>query len=151
MKIREWRFDEGLSAHRSASLLMMLPSSFRRFPGDSSIAPLSENKGSGPTAENPGNVHPVNDPGAGQYPPESEEHQQGPSIYRSIENPYALKEAMNKLESALDEIIKLFKGEGQTLSKDGDFAEGNAAYVPEYVRLLKLDGRLTCVDVSMIF
>lgn len=45
----------------------------------------------------------------------------------SIENPYALKEAINKLESALDEILGLFQGERDTLAKDGSFSKGKEA------------------------
>jgi hypothetical protein len=45
----------------------------------------------------------------------------------SIENPYALKEAIGKLESALDEILGLFQGERDTLAKDGAFGKGKEA------------------------
>lgn len=93
----------------------------RRFEGDADIAPISTNKGSGnPTAENPGDVHPAVDPVSNPHPAKT----QGRSIFHSIENPYLLKEALNKLESALDEVIGIFQGEGKTLSKDGDFDEG---------------------------
>jgi hypothetical protein len=53
--------------------------------------------------------------------------EQGDTIFHSIENPYALKEAVNKLESALDEILSLFKGERDTLAKDGSFNAGKEA------------------------
>lgn len=101
--------------------------SCRRFPGDAQIAPPSDNTNlasqSGPTAENPGNVHPAVDPKSDPNPPK----QEGRSIFNSIENPYALREAMTKLESSLDEIISLFQGEGDTLGKDGGFTKGKEA------------------------
>ncbi|UZJ53943.1 hypothetical protein CBS101457_003263 [Exobasidium rhododendri] len=90
------------------------------FEGDASIAPLGVNKGPEPTAENPGGVHPPGDMESDPHPPK----QQGASIFHSIENPYALQEALNKLESSLDEIISMFQGEGNTLAKDGDFLKG---------------------------
>ena len=96
------------------------------FPGDGSVATGVVNKGPGASAENPGGVHPTTDAKSGSYMPERTEGQQGPSIFHAIENPYALKEALNKLEASLDEVIDLFKGEGSTLSKDGDFAQGKA-------------------------
>lgn len=50
--------------------------------------------------------------------------QEGGSIFQSIENPYALQEAINKLEASLDEIILLFRGERDTLASDGGFEKG---------------------------
>lgn len=50
--------------------------------------------------------------------------QEGSSIFQSIENPYALQEAINKLESSLDEVIHLFQGERETLASDGGFDKG---------------------------
>jgi len=106
-----------LSSERAFTLLSF-PCS--RFEGDASIASLQVNKGGGATAENPGDVHPPGDWESNPHPAK----QQGASIFHSIENPYALKEAINKLESSLDEIISLFQGEGNTLAKDGDFSKG---------------------------
>lgn len=93
------------------------------------MASLSTNLGGGATTENPGNVHPTSDPSTGHYPPSTAEGQKGPSIFNAIENPYMLRESINKLESALDDIIGLFGKEGETLSKDGDFTEGKQACV----------------------
>ena len=50
--------------------------------------------------------------------------QEGSSIFQSIENPYKLQESINKLESALDEVISMFQGERQTLASDGGFEKG---------------------------
>lgn len=50
--------------------------------------------------------------------------QEGSSIFQSIENPYALQEAINKLEGSLDEVIRLFQGERETLASDGGFEKG---------------------------
>ena len=97
---------------------------YSKYAGDASIAPARKNLGSGvPTAENPGDVHPTIDPQSDPNPPKT----QGASIFHAIENPYALKEAVNKLESALDEIIGLFESEGETLAKDGSFSKGKEA------------------------
>lgn len=88
------------------------------------MAAISKNLPSGhPTAENPGDVYPPVDPVSNPHPPK----QEGASMFHSIENPYALKEALSKLESGLDEVINLFKGEGETLSKDGNFGKGKEA------------------------
>jgi hypothetical protein len=83
---------------------------------------MGTNLGSGvPTAENPGDVHPMNDPQSDPHPAKT----QGSSIFHSIENPYALQEALNKLESSLDEIISLFQGEGNFLSEwKGEWVRG---------------------------
>ena len=87
---------------------------------------MTTNLGSGhSTAENPGDVHPTTDPNSGLHKPK----EQGPSIFHSIENPYALREALNKLESSLDEIISMFESEGSTLAKDGSFSTGKEGCV----------------------
>lgn len=53
-------------------------------------------------------------------PPKTE----GASIFQSIENPYALQQAVNRLEDSLDEIILMFRGERDTLASDGGFEKG---------------------------
>ena len=51
-------------------------------------------------------------------------HRPKSTIFHAIENPYALQEALNKLESALDEIIGMFQGEKNTLGREGGFSKG---------------------------
>lgn len=72
-------------------------------------------------------MHPEVDPSTGGYAPEQKSHQQGPSIARSIENPYILQEALNKVQASLDEVIQIFEREGATLSSDGNFEQGEKA------------------------
>lgn len=57
---------------------------------------------------------------ANPNPPKEE----GRSIGLSIENPYALQGPLNKLESALDEIIGVFESEGSTTGAEGNFTKG---------------------------
>ncbi|CAO1616961.1 unnamed protein product [Sympodiomycopsis kandeliae] len=94
----------------------------RKYPGDAEIAPptTTPNTGSGPSDLNPAGVYPPTDNKPDPNPPKTE----GASIFQSIENPYALQEAINKLESSLDEVIHLFQGERETLASDGGFEKG---------------------------
>ena len=78
------------------------------------------NTGPGESQLNPGGVAPPTDNVPNPSPPK----QEGSSIFQSIENPYALQEAINKLESSLDEVIHLFQGERETLASDGGFDKG---------------------------
>jgi len=41
-----------------------------------------------------------------------------------MENPYALEGPINKLESALDELIAVFEKEGETTGQEGNFTKG---------------------------
>ncbi len=59
-------------------------------------------------------------PAANPNPPKEE----GNSLFHSIENPYALQEAVNKMESALDEIIDLLQSENRTTGAEGSFSAG---------------------------
>lgn len=91
-------------------------------PPFAEIAPPTSTPNTGPEASdlNPGGVYPPTDNKPDPSPPV----QEGTSIFQSIENPYALQEAVNKLQSSLDEVIGLFKGERETLAKDGSFDKG---------------------------
>ncbi|PWN21539.1 hypothetical protein BCV69DRAFT_258810 [Microstroma glucosiphilum] len=91
----------------------------RKYPDDDKIA-TAPNTGPGESQLNPGGVAPPTDNVANPDPPK----QEGSSIFQSIENPYALQEAINKLESSLDEVIHLFQGERETLASDGGFDKG---------------------------
>lgn len=53
-----------------------------------------------------------------------EAHRPKSTIFQAIENPYALQEALNKLESALDDIIGMFQAEKNTLAREGGFTKG---------------------------
>ena len=55
-------------------------------------------------------------------PPEA--HRPQSTIFGAIENPYALQEALTKLESSLDQVISLFQAEKNTLGADGAFTKG---------------------------
>ncbi|PWN27700.1 hypothetical protein BDZ90DRAFT_260185 [Jaminaea rosea] len=94
----------------------------RKFPDDAKIVPptTTPNMGSGPSDLNPAGVFPPTDNKPDPSPPK----QEGASIFQSIENPYALQEAINKLEGSLDEVIRLFQGERETLASDGGFEKG---------------------------
>ncbi|CAO1625605.1 unnamed protein product [Jaminaea pallidilutea] len=94
----------------------------RKFPDDAKIVPPSAegNSGSGPTELNPAGVFPATESQPDPNPPK----QEGGSIFQSIENPYALQTAINKLENSLDDIIHLYEGERETLASDGGFEKG---------------------------
>ncbi|GAC73044.1 hypothetical protein PANT_8c00038 [Moesziomyces antarcticus T-34] len=53
-----------------------------------------------------------------------EAHRPRATIFQSIENPYALQEALTKLEAGLDEVISLFQAEKNTLAREGGFTKG---------------------------
>lgn len=53
-----------------------------------------------------------------------ESHRPKSTIFHAIENPYALQEALNRLESSLDEIIGMFQAEKNTLAREGGFSKG---------------------------
>lgn len=65
-------------------------------------------------------------------PPEA--HRPKSTIFSAIENPYALREAINKLESSLDEVISLFQAEKNTLAREGSFSKGKQGYVLSFPR-----------------
>ncbi|KAL9933595.1 hypothetical protein V8E36_007771 [Tilletia maclaganii] len=90
-----------------------------KFPGSSSTDPAIH--GPGTSAENPAGVFPKSDIKAG---PKVEHHS---TIASSIENPYALNDALSRLDVALDEIITLFKDERQTTAGEGSFSKGKEA------------------------
>ncbi|KAN0059952.1 hypothetical protein ACQY0O_007925 [Thecaphora frezii] len=88
-----------------------------KYPGQT-----TEFRGPGVSAENPAGAFPrdTREPD----PDPREAHQPAPTIFHAIENPYALREALTKLESSLDEIIGIFQAEKNTLGREGDFAKG---------------------------
>ncbi|CAO1613753.1 unnamed protein product [Parajaminaea phylloscopi] len=94
----------------------------RKFPGDAAIKPPSDipNRGPGASELNPGGVYPATETHTDPNPPQ----QEGGSIFQSIENPYALREAVNKLESSLEDVIRMFEQERETLASDGNFEHG---------------------------
>ncbi|PWY98313.1 hypothetical protein BCV70DRAFT_37627 [Testicularia cyperi] len=79
-------------------------------------------RGPGVSAENPAGAFPRDLRQPHDDPPEA--HQAKATIFQAIENPYALQEALNRLESALDEVIGLFQAEKNTLAKEGGFSKG---------------------------
>ncbi|CDR98552.1 hypothetical protein [Sporisorium scitamineum] len=75
----------------------------------------TEFRGPGESAENP----------AGAFPRDLRQpHRPKTTIFGAIENPYALQEALTKLESGLDEVISLFQAEKNTLAREGSFSKG---------------------------
>lgn len=80
------------------------------------------------SVENPAGAFPRDTRTANDDPAES--HRPKSTIFRAIENPYALQEALNKLETNLDEIISLFQGEKNTLGGEGGFSKGKEGCVP---------------------
>jgi hypothetical protein len=49
----------------------------------------------------------------------------------AIENPYALHDALARLDAALDDTIALFTAEKNTAA-DGAFTKGDQAYAPSH-------------------
>ncbi|SPO32512.1 uncharacterized protein UTRI_04256 [Ustilago trichophora] len=88
-----------------------------KYPGQT-----TEFRGPGVSAENP----------AGAFPRDTRQPDPNPleanrpkgTIFSAIENPYALQEALTKLESSLDEVIGLFQAEKNTLAREGNFSKG---------------------------
>ncbi|CAD6884451.1 unnamed protein product [Tilletia controversa] len=91
-----------------------------KFPGSESTDP-SARQGPAPSAENPAGVFPKSDPHAA---PVQEHHS---TIASSIENPYALNDALTRLDVALEDIIALFQQERQTTAAEGSFSKGKDA------------------------
>ncbi|KAE8224635.1 hypothetical protein CF319_g2511 [Tilletia indica] len=91
-----------------------------KFPGSESTDPAARS-GPAPTAENPAGVFPKS---GTQTAPTPTHHA---SIASSIENPYALNDALTKLDVALDEIIALFNTERETTASEGSFSKGKEA------------------------
>ncbi|KAJ9480061.1 hypothetical protein PHBOTO_003816 [Pseudozyma hubeiensis] len=79
-------------------------------------------RGPGVSAENPAGAFPrdLRQPD----PDPIEAHRPKSTIFGAIENPYALQEALTKLESGLDEVISLFQAEKNTLAREGGFTKG---------------------------
>ncbi|GAK65526.1 uncharacterized protein PAN0_009d3743 [Moesziomyces antarcticus] len=88
-----------------------------KYPGQT-----TEFRGPGVSAENPAGAFPrdLRQPD----PDPIEAHRPRATIFQSIENPYALQEALTKLESGLDEVISLFQAEKNTLAREGGFTKG---------------------------
>jgi len=78
-------------------------------------------EGPEPTPENPGGVHPHT---ADNVPDPNPPQQVGASIGRSIENPFALGEKLDRLEAALDDVVAMFEAERETLAREGNFEKG---------------------------
>ncbi|KAK0553278.1 hypothetical protein OC846_000316 [Tilletia horrida] len=91
-----------------------------KFPGSESTDP-SARHGPEPTAENPAGVFPRSDITAA---PVEERHA---TIGTSIENPYALNDALSRLDAALDDLISLYEHERQTTAAEGSFSKGKEA------------------------
>ncbi|KAK0532755.1 hypothetical protein OC834_002479 [Tilletia horrida] len=91
-----------------------------KFPGSESTDPTAR-RGPGASAENPAGVFPKSDTTAAPV------HTHHASIASSIENPYALNDALTKLDVALDELIALFQHERQTTAGEGSFSKGKEA------------------------
>ncbi|PSS37263.1 hypothetical protein PHLCEN_2v901 [Hermanssonia centrifuga] len=72
-----------------------------------------------PSRENPGQVYPRSDPKAA--PAESVPGTGGEAQPSSVMgNPFALKSAFSKLDSALNEIISTIEGEGESVGSSSD-------------------------------
>ncbi|TKY84626.1 hypothetical protein EX895_006528 [Sporisorium graminicola] len=82
----------------------------------------TEFRGPGESVENPAGAFPRDTRQPDPDPIEA--HRPKSTIFRAIENPYALQEALTKLEAGLDEVISLFQAEKNTLAKEGDFSKG---------------------------
>lgn len=52
---------------------------------------------------------------------------EGRGIFQSVENPYQLSEAINRLENSLEDILSMFKEEGDTTGAEGSFTAGREA------------------------
>ncbi|SPC67980.1 uncharacterized protein UHOD_05467 [Ustilago sp. UG-2017b] len=88
-----------------------------KYPGQT-----TDFRGPGASAENPAGAFPRDTRQPDPDPIESRRPKS--TIFSAIENPYALQEAINKLESSLDEVISLFQAEKNTLAREGGFTKG---------------------------
>ncbi|CBQ73961.1 conserved hypothetical protein [Sporisorium reilianum SRZ2] len=82
----------------------------------------TEFRGPGVSAENPAGAFPRDTRQPDPDPIEA--HRPKSTIFGAIENPYALQEALTKLEAGLDEVIGLFQAEKNTLAREGNFTKG---------------------------